>query len=129
MCLVGIHYRQCNECHRHFREVRESADDDGLFGYPQTLRTAENIEKIYAMTVEGSIDALVEWKDLPVNPSDPQEHRRVKKFSFRSRCRCFLWLGEYHFLQDARVVQSKSELPLRGSPSLGEYGCHNPEVP
>ncbi|GFW54897.1 RT_RNaseH_2 domain-containing protein [Trichonephila clavipes] len=24
---------------------------------------------------------------------------------------------------------SQHHLPLRGSPSLGEYGCHNPEVP
>ncbi|GFX25417.1 hypothetical protein TNCV_1424011 [Trichonephila clavipes] len=46
MCTVVIRYREHNEWHRHFKEGRESVEDDGRSGRPQTCRTSENIEKI-----------------------------------------------------------------------------------
>ncbi|GFS88072.1 transposon Tf2-6 polyprotein [Trichonephila clavipes] len=39
---------QAFEWHRHFREGRESVEDDKWSGHPQTTRTAESIEKVFA---------------------------------------------------------------------------------
>ncbi|GFV84109.1 hypothetical protein TNCV_3037711 [Trichonephila clavipes] len=41
--------------HRRFRESRESIEDDKRSGRPQTSRTVENIEKVFAAVHESSL--------------------------------------------------------------------------
>ncbi|GFX63846.1 uncharacterized protein TNCV_5033151 [Trichonephila clavipes] len=47
---------QAFECHRHFREGRESVEDKNgsEYGRLQTTRTAENFEKVSAVVLNGS---------------------------------------------------------------------------